>query len=114
MSWYTSDRRSRLPKDWPHRCQAVKARAHGLCQATVHHPRCDGMGTECDHITPGDDHSYENLQWLNHYCHQSKTQAEAATNNRERAAMRRRPAEEHPGRIAQHEQAPQISNAANP
>ena len=48
--WYTSDRRYRLPSDWGRRKAAVRARAHGRCQAASHAPGCNGVGTECDHI----------------------------------------------------------------
>ena len=97
MAWSTSDRHSRLPHDWQAIRRRVRARAHGRCEATVHAPGCDGRGTECDHIIPGDDHSLENLAWLNSYCHKAKTQREAAQNNRAMARLRRHPIEKHPG-----------------
>ena len=99
MAWSTSDRRSRLPADWQAIRRRVQVRAHGRCQAQVHAPGCDGRGTECDHIQPGDDHSLTNLQMLSHACHTAKTQAEAAARNRRDAALRKRPAETHPGRL---------------
>jgi 5-methylcytosine-specific restriction endonuclease McrA len=98
MAWSSSDRRSRLPKDWSKRRLKVKDRAKGRCQAEVHEPRCDGIGTECDHIVNNDDHSLANLQWLSSPCHIAKTQREAKA-----AAFkvgRRRPRnEQHPGVI---------------
>ena len=97
MSWYTSDRRERLPKDWDTIRTQVKRRAGGRCEAKVHARGCDGVGTDCDHITPGDDHSLENLQLLSHCCHVKKTQAEAAERNHAWASMGRRPSEKHPG-----------------
>lgn len=97
MSWTTSDRRKRLPNNWPHLITQTRNRAKGQCQATRHHPKCDGQGSECDHITPGDNHTLSNLQWLNHHCHKMKTQAEVAANNTRRATMRKRPEEKHPG-----------------
>lgn len=51
MAWATSNRASRLPKDWERRKASVKRRDHGRCQATVHNPKCDGKGTEVDHDT---------------------------------------------------------------
>lgn len=99
MSWYTSDRRSRLPRNWPALVAATKKRAHGKCQAKQHTKGCNRIGTECDHIISGDDHSMNNLQWLSAECHKTKTQAEAAQNNTARAAMRRRPPEPHPGSV---------------
>ena len=95
MAWTTSTRSKRLPKDWAKRRTQARDRAHGQCQATHHHPRCPGTGTECDHIIPGDDHSLANLQWLSKECHQAKTAREAAA--RSRARTRLRPAEKHPG-----------------
>lgn len=96
MAWATSDRRKRLPADWPTIRDEVKRRAHNRCQATTHAPGCHGVGTDADHITPGDDHSLDNLQWLSSACHKAKTAQEAATRNRARARSRRRP-EAHPG-----------------
>lgn len=97
MSWTSSDRRKRLPNNWPQLVTQTRQRANGKCQALKHHPRCDGNGTECDHITPSDNHNMSNLQWLNTWCHQQKTQQEARTNNQRRATMRKRPTEPHPG-----------------
>lgn len=37
-------------------------------------PACSGVGTDCDHIVEGDDHSLANLQWLSNPCHKRKTQ----------------------------------------
>ena len=99
MAWSTSDRHSRLPDEWQAIRRRVQARARGRCEATVHAPGCDGRGTECDHIQPGDDHSLTNLQMLSHACHTAKTQAEAAARNRRDAALRKRPTETHPGKL---------------
>lgn len=73
--WASSTRRARLPKDWPQRVKATKIRARGRCEATIHDPRCNGLGSECDHRADPDNH--DDLQWLNHYCHAAKTQREA-------------------------------------
>ena len=97
MAWSTSTRRHRLPPDWYAIRQRVKRRARGLCEAERHAPGCDRTGTDADHITPGDDHSLANLQWLSGPCHKAKTAAEAAERNQDRAARRRRPHETHPG-----------------
>ena len=99
MAWKTSTRSKRLPHDWPTRRRRVQARAHDRCQARTHAPGCDGRGSECDHIIPGDDHDLANLQWLNHFCHKAKTERENAEANRQAARLRRRPAETHPGMI---------------
>lgn len=96
--WSTSDRRERLPDNWPQIRARVKARAKGKCEATQHAKKCNGWGRDADHIVAGDDHSMDNLQWLSYPCHLSKTAREAAARNRERKAARIRPREQHPGR----------------
>ena len=99
MAWSTSDRRHRLPKDWPAIVSRIKTRDQHRCQASRHDPRCDGRGTDVDHIIQGDDHSDDNLQLLNEYCHRAKTADETAARNKLNAKLRRRPAEDHPGRL---------------
>jgi 5-methylcytosine-specific restriction protein A len=98
MSWDTSDRRARLPKDWPKRVAATKARAGGRCEGISlqgeprwHDPKCNGVGRECDHERRGDDHSLPNLRWLSSPCHTTKTHLEKPSRNR--------PAPQHPGVI---------------
>jgi 5-methylcytosine-specific restriction endonuclease McrA len=98
MPWSTSDRRERLPHNWPELKRKVKARAGGKCEADRHERSCDGTGTDCDHVVQGDNHSLTNLQWLSGPCHQAKTARESAARNHQRAALKRRPAEQHPGR----------------
>lgn len=93
MGWDTSDRRLRLPPDWEKRRRAVKCRARNRCEAEQHAPGCDGIGSQCDHIVRGDDHSLDNLQWLSEPCHKAKTQREAQGAKRPRA----RPKPTHPG-----------------
>lgn len=99
MAWATSTRAKRLPKNWPQLKASVKKRAKGRCEASTHEPDCTGVGAECDHRVPGDDHSLSNLQWLSRECHKAKTARENAEANRRRAGMRRRPEERHPGRL---------------
>ena len=96
MNWSTSDRRARLPRDWPKRVAATKQRAGGRCEGISltgedrwHDARCDGIGRECDHEKRGDDHSLSNLRWLSRPCHTRKTQLEKPT--------RKRPTPTHPG-----------------
>ena len=96
MNWAGSTRRARLPKDWPVRVAAVKARAHGRCEARVHVAECDGTGRECDHVIRGDDHSLNNLQWLSTPCHKAKTLWE----NQQRRDALKLPREAHPGAVA--------------
>lgn len=99
MAWSTSDRRTRLPHNWATIRAQVKARARGQCQATTHHPHCNGRGTDADHIKPGDNHNLTNLQWLSAPCHKAKTAAETSQRNKANAALKRRPQEAHPGRL---------------
>ena len=78
MNWSTSDRRSRLPDDWPARVAAVKRRDKGRCQATHHAEDCDGRGTDVDHIdgqgpSSPRGHDWSNLQAMCHACHTRKT-----------------------------------------
>ena len=96
-NWNSSDRRSRLPDDWGWRRQQVRMRAHGRCQAEHHVPECDGIGTDCDHIIAGDNHSLDNLQWLSHPCHKAKMERENAERNTRRAHTRKHPRERFPG-----------------
>jgi 5-methylcytosine-specific restriction protein A len=99
MHWNSSDRRFRLPDDWESRRAMVKARAHGRCEARIHAKDCDGIGTDCDHIIPGDNHSLVNLQWLSYACHKAKTARESAERNRRYKRLRKHPNERHPGLI---------------
>lgn len=94
MSWYTSDRRDRLPSDWPARREAAIARAKGRCEAKHHAADCDGKGVEVDHKRQGDDHSPANLQALSTACHAAKTRLD----NGYRAAVLA-PVERHPGAL---------------
>lgn len=97
MSWYTSDRRTRLPEEWARVRAMVRDRAHNHCQAEIHSVLCNGIGTDCDHIVPGDDNRLENLQWLNTHCHRMKTAKETAERNRRRKQQRKHPKEKNPG-----------------
>ena len=97
MAWSTSTRRHRLPPNWPTLRTQAQARAGDQCQATTHHPHCNGVGTDADHITPGDNHTLDNLAWLSTECHKAKTAAETAARNQARS--RKRHEEQHPGLI---------------
>lgn len=92
MNWSTSDRHARLPENWDQLRAECKRRANGRCQYPVHHPDCDGIGTDADHVNQGDDHSIENLQWLSSPCHDRKTRLDNG------AGMKLTlPPEKHPG-----------------
>ncbi|TFD58025.1 HNH endonuclease [Cryobacterium sp. Hh7] len=99
MGWETSDRRDRLPRDWPRRVENTRAIAGGRCQAIMNAgTRCVEVGTDCDHIEHGDNHDQDNLQWLCGWHHDRKTAREARA---ARALMPRVSAymepERHPG-----------------
>lgn len=95
MSWSTSDRRTRLPSNWPALVAQVERRAKGLCEAKGQHAQgCTGKGSECDHIEQGDDHSLTNLQWLSAPCHARKTRLDNGASKTPTL-----PVERHPGRL---------------
>lgn len=99
MAWEGSDRRERLPDDWPDRVAYVKERDRGRCTWKLpSHKRCPRRGTDVDHRIPGDDHSYENLQLLCAHHHAQKTAREGLQGRRKRRAPRRTP-EAQPGRL---------------
>ncbi len=104
--WATSTRTHRLPPNWPQLRHRTKTRANNQCEGPTHPdsgtrpkgtPRCTNPGTECDHITPGDNHHPNNLQWLCHTCHKQKTQHESAAASKAWRAKAKRPTEQHPG-----------------
>jgi 5-methylcytosine-specific restriction protein A len=74
--WEGSTRRSRLPRDWP------KRRIHILQRDPICNVCCNALSVEVDHIEPGDDHRFENLQGICKDCHDRKTQDEAAAGRR--------------------------------
>lgn len=96
MAWSSSNRRERLPADWPKRVSATKRRAGGRCEGISlngeprwHAEQCPGLGRECDHDKRGDNHDLSNLRWLSTECHKRKTWAE-------KPVRKRRP-RRHPG-----------------
>jgi 5-methylcytosine-specific restriction protein A len=100
VNWQESDRRSRLPANWPALVAKVKKRAKGQCEWRLpSRKRCPREGSECDHRVAGDDHRLSNLQWLCDFHHGKKSslegrQAKAALRN-----SRYRDREEHPGTV---------------
>ncbi len=84
-AWRNSNRRSRLPAEWPKlRAQALKRNPQQICH------RC-GLpgGSDLDHLVAGDDHRLENLEWIHgrrdyeagrspRNCHGEKSSAEGA------------------------------------
>lgn len=99
MAWEGSDRRERLPDDWPLRVAAVKERDQGRCTWRLpSRKRCPRRGTDVDHRIPGDDHDLDNLQLLCPHHHGKKTAYEGAQAKRARKTPRR-PPEAQPGRL---------------
>lgn len=75
--WASSDRGKRLSsRPWGRRRRYVLARDPICKDGRVCGHRA--LSDEVDHIVPGDDHSYENLQGICVACHKAKTQQEAA------------------------------------
>ncbi|GAA2843797.1 hypothetical protein Acy02nite_68310 [Actinoplanes cyaneus] len=98
MAWEgTSDRRSRLPHDWPLRRLRVLRAAGYRCQVRGLDGRpCGAPANEVDHIEHGDDHDLRNLQAICRWHHGQKTSAEGAAARQPRPTQRREP-ERHPG-----------------
>lgn len=99
MPWEGSNRRERLPSDWPVRRLRVLRRDGYMCQVRdeVGCP-CGEPANEVDHIERGDNHDYDNLQAICRWHHGKKTAAEAAAARRPKPSRFRRP-EQHPGVI---------------
>jgi 5-methylcytosine-specific restriction endonuclease McrA len=99
-NWNGSDRRSRLPADWPKIRTRILRRDMHRCTHITNGIRCNKPATEVDHIRRGDDHSERNLRSLCSECHATKSGREGAAAfhaNRRRNDKRFRRHEEHPG-----------------
>lgn len=96
--WAGSNRRSRLPADWPKIRSRVLKRDGRICHI-CHQPGADGV----DHVIPGDDHSEANLRAVHHntppYCHRTKSSSEGGRAAQAKRIPRKRPQERHPGLI---------------
>lgn len=99
-NWEGSDRRSRLPADWPRiRARVLKRDGHRC----THHDngiRCTERATDVDHVRRGDDHSEHNLRSLcgsHHAVKSSREGAEARAAKRRAIDKRFRRVEKHPG-----------------
>lgn len=105
--WAGSDRKLRLPPEW-HKLRAqVKKRANGgpvtkgqpvQCEVIDERgARCAEVGTDCDHVTAGDDHDMVNLAWICSLHHRAKSSREGGTAAAFAARKLRRPEQRHPG-----------------
>lgn len=82
LAWRGSDRRKRLPSDWPRRRAVVLERDGGVCQWRVSGGVCGLPARDVDHIVAGDDHSFGNLRSLcrEHHAVKSSREGWAAYN----------------------------------
>jgi hypothetical protein len=103
--WAGSTRRSRLPANWPAlRKQRLELDGYQCTAALPSGIRCPAAATEVDHVQAmTDDHSLDALRSLCGPHHRAKSAAEggqaAGARAKRRAALKRRPAEKHPGLI---------------
>lgn len=107
--WASSDRRERLPVNWPKLRAQTRKRAResdpqrmpgGRCEHISQLTgRCLSIGNQCDHINRSGPDTLDNLQWLCFPHHNQKTQQEAQEARAEKAARGKRTPERHPGSI---------------
>jgi 5-methylcytosine-specific restriction enzyme A len=99
--WAGSDRRSRLPKDWPRiRNRVLKRDGKRCTHINDDGVRCPDPATDVDHIVPGDDHSESNLRSLCEWHHRIKSGREggaARAAKLKRNASKFKRVERHPG-----------------
>lgn len=100
--WNGSNRRDRLPANWPKLRMQRLEHDHFECQweNPYGEKTCPEPATEVDHKNRGDDHSFDNLQSLCEYHHGQKSGkegAEAARARRQKIDRKFRRTEEHPG-----------------
>jgi hypothetical protein len=96
--WQGSDRRQRLPDNWPTLAREVHKRSGWQCEFKLPSgrrcPRRADGGV--DHIQNDDNHDLKNLRDTCHHHHGKKSSQEGATAKAEIAELKRRPAEQHP------------------
>lgn len=99
--WQNSDRRSRLPENWPKlRNRILKRDGHRCTHTNDEGVRCPDDATDVDHILPGDDHRESNLTSLCPWHHQKKSGREGAAAVhaiRRKHAQKFKRVETHPG-----------------
>jgi 5-methylcytosine-specific restriction enzyme A len=94
--WEGSDRRDRLPPDWPAIRQRILERDGHRCTWYVSGLRCKAVATDVDHRRPGDDHRDSNLQSLCGPHHAGKSAREGNAAKAARKAAEKRPREISP------------------
>jgi len=100
MAWENSDRKARLPADWPKRVAAVKKRDGGRCTWKLPSgARCPRVGTDVDHRDPGDNHDLRNLQLLCRHHHDKKTAREGIMGRRRKKRVKKGRPQRHPGAL---------------
>lgn len=97
--WRGSNRKSRLPVDWPRLRKVVLERCGFRCEWTDSGARCWAPATDVDHVEAGDDHSLDNLQGLCGTHHLEKTGREARAKQLRFKSLARLPEEKQPGVI---------------
>ena len=100
MPWSTSNRRARLPKNWPELCRIVRKRSGGRCEFRLPSgARCPRRGDGgVDHIINDDDHSLSNLRdsCATHHGRKSSEEGRIAKAAKKSGPVIRFPAGEHP------------------
>lgn len=101
MAWETSDRRSRLPADWPRIRQRILRRdGHRCTHLDEDGLRCPDRATDVDHVRAGDDNADSNLTSLCSAHHRVKSSREggaAMAAKRRQIDKKFRRQETHPG-----------------
>lgn len=97
-NWDSSNRRQRLPANWPAIRSKVLKRDLYRCQWSEHGLICGQPANQVDHVINGDDHRMINLRSLCEPHHALKSSAEG-NHARWHSNPRRRPEEPHPGTI---------------
>lgn len=99
--WEGSDRRERLPANWPRlRAKRLEIDGHRCTWRLKSGARCPRKATEVDHkVAMSDDHRIQALQSLCADHHQRKTVSDARKGKDAKKALKRRAPEEHPGRL---------------
>lgn len=96
MAWAGSTRRARLPKDWPRIRRRIIRRDRVCVWPMSDGTLCSAVGTDVDHIVPGDDHSDANLRLLCTWHHRQKSSSEGGTAAALTRVRTARPVPTHP------------------